>query len=1058
MWIVRLALKEPYTIVVLAILIFLFGTLAILRTPTDIFPNIDIPVVSIIWNYNGLEPQEMADRIVSITERSLTTTVDNIAHIESQSYYGIAVVKVFFQPTVSIDKAIAQITANSQTQLRQLPLGTTPPLIITYSASTVPILQLGLSGKGISEQQLNDYGLNFIRPRLVTVEGVAVPYPYGGKQRQVQVDLNTAALQSKGLSPLDVVSAISAQNLILPSGTSKIGSKEYDVDIANAAPDSVAQLNRIPVKTIGTTTTYIGDVAWVRDGFPPQTNIVRVNGQRSSLITVQKNGNTSTLNIIAGIKALLPQIKQTVPPALDIKPLADQSVFVKGAIKGVVTEAGIAACLTGLMILIFIGSWRSTTIILVSIPLAILTSIIAFSALGQTINIMTLGGLALAVGILVDDATVEIENINRNRSAEPERDMDEIVLESAAQIATPAFVSTLSICIVFAPMFLLSGVARYLFVPLGEAVVFAMLASYFLSRTVVPMMAKYLLRHEHDAPHATKSRNPLVRMQVRFDEAFERFRERYHRLLERCLHHRRAFLVTFFAACLGSLALIVPWLGRDFFPSVDSGSFNLHMRAPTGMRIEETARLCDLVERSIRQQLPPGEVASIIDNIGLPYSGINTSYSATGTVGTSDADILVTLAANNHKTAKYVHDLRISLAKQFPGVTFSFLASDMISQILNFGLPAPIDIQVMGNDIAGNQKYADTLIDQVRYVPGIADPRIQQPFDQPYMHLWVNRTKAQEIGYNAQAIAQNVLISLGGSFQTSPTYWLDPKNRVSYQISTQTPQYRVNTLQDLANMPITGPTPDAPPSLLASFASIERGTGMAVVSHYNIQPVIDIYASVQGRDLGGVSGDITRIVDQTRNQLPRGSQVIVRGQVQTMRSSYIGLLSGLGFAIVLVYLLIVVNFQSWLDPFIIISALPAALAGIAWFLFVTHTTLSVPALTGTIMCMGVATANSILVVQFASEQMDEGKDPVAAALQSGFTRFRPVLMTALAMIIGMMPMALGLGDGGEQNAPLGRAVIGGLLFATVSTLFFVPTVFSILHGLHYKPAETGLKS
>jgi multidrug efflux pump subunit AcrB len=1058
MWIVRLALREPYTIVVLAILILLFGTLAIVRTPTDIFPNIDIPVVSIIWNYNGLEPQQMADRIVTITERNLTTTVDNIAHIESQSFYGIAVVKVFFQPTVSIDKAIAQITANSQTQLRQLPVGTTPPLIITYSASTVPILQLGLSGKGISEQQLNDYGLNFIRPRLVTVEGVAVPYPYGGKQRQVQVDLNTAALQSKGLSPLDVVSAISAQNLILPSGTSKIGSKEYDVDISNAAPDSIAQLNRIPVKTIGTTTTYIGDVAWVRDGFPPQTNIVRVNGQRSSLITVQKNGNTSTLNIIAGIKALLPQIKQTVPPALDIKPLADQSVFVKGAIKGVVTEAGIAACLTGLMILIFIGSWRSTTIILVSIPLAILTSIIAFSALGQTINIMTLGGLALAVGILVDDATVEIENINRNRSAEPDKDMDEVVLDSAQQIATPAFVSTLSICIVFAPMFLLSGVARYLFVPLGEAVVFAMLASYFLSRTVVPMMAKYLLGHEHDAPHATKSRNPLVRMQVRFEEAFERFRERYHRLLERCLHHRRSFLVTFFAACLGSLALIVPWLGRDFFPSVDSGSFNLHMRAPTGMRIEETARLCDLVERSIRQQLPPGEVSSIIDNIGLPYSGINTSYSATGTVGTSDADILVTLATNNHKTAKYVHDLRISLPKQFPGVTFSFLPSDMISQILNFGLPAPIDIQVMGNDIAGNQKYADALIDQVRYVPGIADPRIQQPFDQPYMHLWVNRTKAQEIGYNAQAIAQNVLISLGGSFQTSPTYWLDPKNRVSYQISTQTPQYRVNTLQDLANMPITGPTPDAPPSLLASFASIERGTGMAVVSHYNIQPVIDIYASVQGRDLGGVSGDITRIVDQTRNRLPRGSQVIVRGQVQTMRSSYIGLLSGLGFAIVLVYLLIVVNFQSWLDPFIIICALPAALAGIAWFLFVTHTTLSVPALTGTIMCMGVATANSILVVQFASEQMDEGKDPVAAALQSGFTRFRPVLMTALAMIIGMMPMALGLGDGGEQNAPLGRAVIGGLLFATVSTLFFVPTVFSILHGLHHKPAETGLKS
>jgi multidrug efflux pump subunit AcrB len=1058
MWIVRLALKQPYTIVVLGILIFLFGTLAIVRTPTDIFPNINIPVVSIIWNYNGLVPPEMADRIVSITERSLTTTVDNIAHIESQSLYGIAVVKVFFQPTVSIDKAIAQITSNSQTQLRQLPLGTTPPLIITYSASTVPILELGLSGKGISEQALNDYGLNFIRPRLVTVEGAAVPYPYGGKQRQVQVDLNTAALQSKGLSPLDVVNAITAQNLILPSGTSKIGLKEYNVDIANAAPETIAQLNRIPIKTVGTTTIYIGDVAWVRDGFPPQTNIVRVNGQRSALITVQKNGDTSTLNIIAGIKALLPQIKETVPAALDIKPLADQSVFVKSAIQGVVTEACIAACLTGLMILIFIGSWRSTTIILVSIPLAILTSIIAFSALGQTINIMTLGGLALAVGILVDDATVEIENINRNRAAEPDKDLDEVVLDSAAQIATPAFVSTLSICIVFLPMFLLSGVARYLFVPLGEAVVFAMLASYFLSRTVVPMMAKYLLRNEHNAVHAAQSRNPLVRMQLRFEDAFERFRERYHRLLERVLHHRRTFLVTFFAACLGSLALLIPWLGRDFFPTIDSGSFNLHMRAPTGMRIEETARLCDLVERFIRQQLPPGEVSNIIDNIGLPYSGINTSYSNTGTVGTSDADILVTFAKNNHQTAKYIHDLRISLAKQFPGVTFSFLPSDMISQILNFGLPAPIDIQVMGNDIEGNQKYADAVIDQVRYVSGIADARIQQPFDEPYMHLWVDRTKAQQVGYNAQAIAQNVLISLGGSFQTSPTYWLDPKNRVSYQISTQTPQYRVNSLQDLANMPITGPTPDAPPSLLASFASIQRGAGMAVVSHYNIQPVIDIYAAVQGRDLGGVSGDITHIIDQSRKQLPRGSQVVLRGQVQTMRSSYVGLLTGLAFAIVLVYLLIVVNFQSWLDPFIIISALPAALAGIAWFLFVTHTTLSVPALTGTIMCMGVATANSILVVKFASEQMEEGKDPVAAALQSGFTRFRPVLMTALAMIIGMMPMAMGLGDGGEQNAPLGRAVIGGLLFATVSTLFFVPTVFSIFHGLRHRPVGTALKS
>jgi multidrug efflux pump subunit AcrB len=1052
MWIVRLALKQPHTIVVLIILIFLLGGLAIVRTPTDIFPNIDIPVISIIWNFNGLPPEEMADRIISVTERNLTTIVDNIAHLESQSLYGIAVVKVFFQPGVSIDKAIAQITASSQTQLRQLPLGTTPPLIITYSASTVPILQLGLSGQGMSEQELNDYGLNFIRTRLVTVEGAAVPYPYGGKQREVQVDLNTAALQSKGLSPLDVVNAITAQNLILPTGTSKIGSKEYDVDIPNAAPQTIAQLNRIPIKTIGSTTIYISDVAWVRDGFPPQTNIVRVNGQRASLLTVQKNGTASTLNIIAGIKALLPQIKTTVPPALDIKPLADQSIFVKGAVQGVVREGLIAACLTGVMILVFLGSWRSTIIIAVSIPLAILCSIILFSALGETINIMTLGGLALAVGILVDDATVEIENINRNIAMGKE--IEHAILDGAQEIAAPAFVATLSICIVFLPMFLLSGVAKFLFVPLGEAVVFAMLASYMLSRTVVPSMAKYLLRgHEHDAEHTKPSRNPLVRMQLRFEHAFERLRESYHGVLDRCLHHRRAFVIAFFAACLGSLALIVPWLGQDFFPNIDSGSFNLHLRAPTGTRIEETARLCDLVERSIRRHLPPGEISNIIDNIGLPYSGINTSYNNTGTVGTSDADILATFTVNNHKTAQYVHDLRISLAKEFPGVTFSFLPSDIVSQILNFGLPAPIDIQVVGNDLAGNQQFATRLLEQVKYVSGIADARIQQPFDEPYIHLWLDRTKAQQVGFNANSIATNVLISLGGSFQTSPTFWVDPRNKVSYQIATQTPQYRVETLPQLASMPITGPDPAAPPSLLASFASIQRGTGMGVVSHYNIQPVIDIFGAVQGRDLGAVSRDITRILDQTRSQLPRGSQLVMRGQVQTMRTSYVGLLTGLAFAIILVYLLIVVNFQSWLDPFIIICALPGALAGIAWFLFVTHTTLSVPALTGTIMCMGVATANSILVVRFATEQMDEGKDPVAAALQAGFTRFRPVLMTALAMIIGMMPMALGMGDGGEQNAPLGRAVIGGLLFATVSTLFFVPTVFSILHGLRYRPAQ-----
>jgi len=1054
MWIVRLALRRPYTFVVVSILILIMGALAIVRTPTDIFPNIDIPVVSIIWNYNGLVPQEMSDRVVSITERTLTTTVDNIEHIESQSLYGIAVVKVFLQPTANIQQGIAQITAVSQTQLRQLPAGSTPPLILAYSASSVPVLQLALSGQNLSEQQLNDYGLNFIRTQLITVPGASVPYPYGGKQRQVQVDLNTTALQSKGLSALDVVNAISVQNLILPTGTSKIGSREYDVSIPNAAPQTIADLNRIPIKTIGATTIYMKDVAWVRDGFPPQTNIVRVDGQRSVLLTIQKAGNASTLNVISAIKGLLPQIKATLPPQLQIAPLADQSIFVRGAISGVVRETLIAACLTAFMILTFLGSWRSTVIIATSIPLAILTSIIVLSAIGQTINIMTLGGLALAVGILVDDATVEVENINRNREAEPDKDMDEVVLDSASQIATPAFVSTLSICIVFAPMFLLTGVARYLFVPLAEAVVFAMLASYFLSRTIVPTMAKYLLRGEKKEAGDAASRNPLVRLQKRFEEAFERFRESYRGMLETCLHHRRIFLIAFFACCLGSLVILIPWLGRDFFPGVDSGTFKLHLRAPTGMRIEETANLCDLVEQSIRQRIPANEVQSVIDNIGLPYSGINLSYSNSAPVGTGDADILVTLSANHHPTDNYVHQLRLDLPKQFPGVTFAFLPADMVSQILNFGLPAPIDVQVVGNDLAGNRRYADTLLEKMRFVSGTADLRIQQPFDQPYLNLRVERTKAEQLGFSAHDIAQNLLVSLSGSFQTSPSFWLDPKNHVSYQIATQTPQYRTDTLQGLQNIPVTGTDPTAPASLMASLVSVQRGAGMAVVSHYNVAPVIDIFGAAAGRDLGGVAGDITKIIDATRSQLPRGSQVIIRGQVQTMRSSYVGLLGGLAFSIVLIYLLIVVNFQSWLDPFIMISALPAALAGIAWFLFITHTTLSVPALMGAIMCMGVATSNSILVVSFATEKMMEGSDSISAALEAGFTRFRPVLMTALAMIIGMVPMALGLGDGGEQNAPLGRAVIGGLVFATVSTLLFVPAFFSVLQGSRRHPAQT----
>src|SRR5579864_8327679 len=981
MWIVRLALRRPYTFVVMSILILIMGGLAIVRTPTDIFPNINIPVISIIWNYNGLIPEDMSDRIVSVTERALTTTVDNIEHIESQSLYGIAVVKVFLQPTASIEQGIAQITAVSQTQLRQLPVGTTPPLILAYSASSVPVLQLALSGQNMSEQQLNDYGLNFIRTQLITVPGASVPYPYGGKQRQVQVDLNTTALQSKGLSALDVVNAISLQNLILPTGTSKIGSKEYDVSIPNAAPQTIADLNRIPIKTIGGTTIYMKDVAWVRDGFPPQTNIVRVNGQRSVLLTIQKAGNASTLDVIAGIKALLPQIATTVPSQLKITPLADQSIFVRGAISGVVRETLIAACLTAFMILTFLGSWRSTVIIATSIPLAILTSIIVLSAIGQTINIMTLGGLALAVGILVDDATVEVENINRNREAEPEKNLDEVVLDSASQIATPAFVSTLSICIVFAPMFLLSGVARYLFVPLAEAVVFAMLASYFLSRTIVPTMAKYLLRGEKGHAGAP-SRNPLARLQKRFEEAFEKFRHSFRGLLEVCLHHRAIFLIAFFVFCIGSLVVLIPWLGQDFFPGVDSGTFKLHMRAPTGMRIEETANLCDQVEQTIREQIPASEIQNVIDNIGLPYSGINLSYSNSAPVGTSDADILVTLSVKHHPTDDYIHRLRLTLPKRFPGATFAFLPADMVGQILNFGLPAPIDVQVVGHDLQGNRLYADALLAKIRYVSGATDLRIQQPFDQPYLRMRVERTKAEQLGFTAHDVAQNLLVSLSGSFQTSPSFWLDPTNHVSYQIATQTPQYRTDTLQDLQNIPITGTDPNAPPSLMASLVSTQRGTGMAVVSDYNVAPVIDIFGSVAGRDLGGVAGDINKIIAATRQQLPRGSRVVVRGQVQTMRASYIGLLTGLVGSIVLVYLLIVVNFQSWLDPFIMISALPAALAGIAWFLFITHTNLSVPALMGAIMCMGVATSNSILVVSFATEKMSEGMDSVGAALEA----------------------------------------------------------------------------
>jgi multidrug efflux pump subunit AcrB len=1065
MWIVRLALRRPYTFAVLALVLLILGPLVALTTPTDIFPNINIPVVAMVWQYTGLSPEQMANRITVLSERSLTTTVNNIEHIESQSLNGIAVIKIFFQPKVNIASAVAQVTAIAQTQLRQLPPGTTPPLILQYSASSVPIIQLGLSGQGLSEQQLNDYGLNNIRTQLVTVDGAGIPYPYGGKQRQVQVDLDLPALQSRGLSPSDVVNTIAAQNLILPSGTAKIGPFEYQVE-TNSAPLKLDDLNGLPIRAAGGAVVYIRDVAHVRDGFPPQTNIVRVDGQRASLLSIIKTGDASTLDIVKGIRDELEIIKPQLPTALKITPLADQSLFVRAAIDGVVREAIVAACLTAVMILIFLGSWRSTVIIAVSIPLSILSSLIALSALGETINIMTLGGLALAVGILVDDATVEIENINRN--VDQGKEVEHAILDGAQQIAVPALVSTIAICIVFVPMFFLSGVAKFLFVPLAEAVCFAMMASYILSRTVVPTMAKYLLRgHEHEAAAAEKaktSRNPLIQFQAGFERMFEAFRNSYHRVLELCVAHSRVFLVGFMGFALASAAVLYPYLGQDFFPSVDTGQFKIHVRAHTGTRIEEMASLCDQIDRTFREVIPKDELVTIIDNIGLPYSGINTTYSNSAPVGPGDADIQVSLAEKHRPTAEYVQRFRTELHRRFPGVTFYELPVDIVTQILNFGLPAPLDIQIVGNDLNGNRLWADRLLDQIKTVAGTADLRIQQPFDDPALKIDVDRTKALQMGLAQRDVATSLLTATSGSSQTSPSFWLNPQNNVSYNIAVQAPQYGLDSLQDLENIPLSIPgaasaaglapaasaptlTSGRPVQILGNVATINRGAVPGTVSHYNIAPAIDIFGNVVDTDLASVDAKIERIISDAKKSLPRGSRVFVRGQVQTMRSSFLGLLVGLVFSIVLVYLLIVVNFQSWLDPFIIIAALPVALAGVVWFLFVTHTRISVPALTGTIMCMGVATSNSILVVSFAREQLEELKgDARAAALAAGFVRFRPVLMTALAMIIGMIPMALGLGDGGEQNAPLGRAVIGGLLFATVSTLFFVPTFFNVLHG------------
>ena len=1040
MWIVKIALTRPYTFIVLALLILLVSPLVILRTPTDIFPNVNLPVIAALWNYSGLSAEEMEERVASPYERSLTTVVTDIDHMESQTVNGRSITKVFFHPGTRADMAIAQMTAVAQNALHAMPPGSQSPYMIVYSASSVPILQLALSGQGLSEQQLFDYAANFIRTQLATVKGAAVPWPYGGKQRQVMIDLQPALLQSKGLSPSDLVNAINTQNLILPTGTSKIGQFEYDIGL-NGSPETIQELNDLPVKAVGNSTIYVHDVAHVRDGFSPQTNIVRRNGQRSALLSILKIGDTSTLDIVHQVRDMLPTIATTLPSALKIEPIADQSLFVRAAVNGVIREAIIAACLTAIMILLFLGSWRSTLIIAISIPLSILCSICVLSALGETINIMTLGGLALAVGILVDDATVTIENIDRN--FDEGKDLHTGILDGAAQIALPALVSTLCICIVFIPMFFLTGVARYLFVPLAEAVVFAMLASYVISRTLVPTLAMYLLKvHGH---HSSQPQfwNIAARFQRAFERGFEAARMGYLRTLETCIRRRGLFIPVFLSLCAAAF-LLIPWLGRDFFPVTDAGQFNLHFRAKTGTRIEETARLGDLIETSMRETIPASEISSIIDNIGLPYSSINTAYSNSAPIGSMDADVLVTLKPGHRPSDFYVHELRRKLPREFPGVAFYFLPADIISQTLNFGLPAPIDVQVSGPNLNANHAFATKLLDQLRTVPGAVDLRVHQLFDLPRIQVDVNRTKALESGYSQLDIASSLLISLSGSSQTQPTYWLDPKNGVTYNLVAQTPQYDMSSVSDLNNIPIPGHAVHGS-EILGDVINTSRRAEMAVVSHYNIQRAIDIFGNVQDRDLGAVATDIDRIVEKARVGLPRGSQMIVRGQIDTMQSSFRGLLAGLVLSIILVYFLIVINFQSWLDPFIIITALPAAMAGIVIFLFVSRTTLSVPALMGAIMSVGVATANSILVISFAKEHLETEGDPIRAALEAGFTRFRPVLMTALAMIIGMIPMAMGMGEGGEQNAPLGRAVIGGLICATIATLFFVPTVFSMLH-------------
>jgi multidrug efflux pump subunit AcrB len=1042
---VRIALSRPYTFVVLALLLLIVGPLAALRTPTDIFPDIRIPVIGVVWQYTGLPPDQMAGRITTPFQRALTTTVNDIEHIVANSYNGFGIVKIFFQPNVDIRTANAQVTAISQTLIKQMPPGATPPLILNYSASTVPIIQVALSGEGLTEQNLADIGINQLRTPLVTVPGAAIPYPFGGKQRQVQIDLDPSALQSRGLSGQDVANALAAQNLITPVGTQKIGSFEYTIQLNNS-PLRMQDLGNLPIKVVNGAMVYVRDVASVRDGNPPQTNIVHVDGNRSVLMMVLKAGSISTLDIIAGIKQKVIDVKDSLPDALKIGFIGDQSLFVRGAITGVAYEGIIAALLTSVMILLFLGSWRSTIIIAVSIPLSVLGAIVMLSAIGETLNIMTLGGLALAVGILVDDATVTIENINWH--LEHGKDVETSIMDGANQIVTPAFVSLLCICIVFVPMFFLQGVARFLFVPMAEAVMFAMIWSFLLSRTLVPTMAKYLLQphlHHAEGEGPPPSRNPLVRFQRGFEARFERVRGGYRGLLSMAMRRRPVFVIGF----LGFVALsflLVPFLGQNFFPNVDAGSILMHVRTQVGTRVEESANQLADVQKAIRKIIPPDQIDAMTDNIGMPISGINLTYNNTGVIGAQDGDIQIKLKEGHRPTDEYVQALREQLPRQFPGISFAFLPADIVSQILNFGAPAPIDLQIRGANVAANFAYANQLLSRIRRIPGIADARIQQSPNNPGFNIDVDRTRAQYVGLTERDVTNSLVVNLAGSSQVAPTYYLNPDNGVSYSIVMQTPQYQIDSLSALETLPITAGSTATPP-ILGGIANITRSTSSAVVSQYDIQPMVQIYATPQGRDLGAVAADVKTVIADAAKDVPKGSSVVLLGQVQTMNSAFSGLLFGLLAAVVLIYLLIVVNFQSWSDPFVIITALPAALAGIVWMLFTTQTTLSVPALTGAIMCMGVATANSVLVISFARERYEELGDPVAAAIEAGFVRFRPVLMTALAMIIGMAPMALGLGEGGEQNAPLGRAVIGGLIFATVATLMFVPVVFSMVHKM-----------